>query len=160
MIMVDGAYHCVVEYLDAHLGGNQIKDIVPGEPDAQPTVPTLLVFTDGHTLPILCPDCGEAHSMGMDPDEFLEDMAGLYLIGFSYLPPEDDEPEGIELILSEDEELDPQDADEDNSDTLFVHLLSVQQLTCPDGEPGADDQPGAEDQPGADDDPGAGASPG
>jgi hypothetical protein len=152
MINVDGAYYCVVEYLDAHLGGGQIKDIVPGDNDAQPTVPTCLVFSDGHTLPILCPDCGEGHSLGMDADEFLEDMAGLYLIGFSYLPPEDDEPEGIELILSEDQDLDPNDADDDNSESLFVHLLSVQQLTCPDG--GAEDLPGAEDQPGVEDLPG------
>ena len=59
MIAVDGSYHCVVEYLDAHLGGSQIKDIVPGDPEAQPATPTHLVFCDGHTLPILCPDCGE-----------------------------------------------------------------------------------------------------
>ncbi len=133
MIAVDGSYHCVVEYLDAHLGGSQIKDIVPGDPEAQPATPTHLVFCDGHTLPILCPDCGEAHTMGMEADEFLEDVAGLYLIGFSYLPPEEGEPEGIELILAEDPDLDPNDANDDNSDTLFVHLLSVQQLTCPHG---------------------------
>ena len=133
MITVDGTKYCVVEYLDAHLGGNQIKDIVPGEQEAHPATPTCLVFCDGHTLPILCPDCGEAHTMGMEADEFLEDMAGLYLIGFSYLPPEEDEPEGIELILAEDPDLDPNDANDDNSDTLFVHLSSIQQLTCPHG---------------------------
>lgn len=133
MIAVNGSYHCVVEYLDAHLGGSQIKDIVPGDPEANPATPTYLVFCDGHTLPILCPDCGAAHTMGMEPDEFLEDMAGLYLVGFSYLPPEEDEPEGIELILSQDPDLDPNDANDDNSDTLFVHLSSIQQLTCPHG---------------------------
>jgi hypothetical protein len=131
MIEVDGAYYCVVEYLDAHLGGSQIIDIVPGEPEGRHPTPTSLVFNDGHTLPILCPDCGQAHAIGPEADEFLEDVSGLYLIGFGYLPVEDDEPEGIELVFAKDPELDPDDADEENSETLFVHLRSVQQLTCP-----------------------------
>ena len=132
MIEVAGVHYCVVEYLDAHLGGSQITDIVPGEPEAHPATPTYLVFNDGHTLPIYCPDCGKAHSMGMDADEFLEDVSGLYLIGFGYLPMEEDEPEGIELIFADNPDLDPNDADEDNAETLFVHLQSIQQLTCPD----------------------------
>ena len=131
MIDVDGAYYCVVEYLDAHLGGSQIIDIVPGEPKGRHAAPTSLVFNDGHTLPIFCPDCGRAHAVGPDADQFLDDMSGLYLVGFGYLPVEDDEPEGIELIFSKDPELDPDDADDDNAEMLFVHLRSVQEITCP-----------------------------
>lgn len=131
MIEVEGAYYCVVEYLDAHLGGGQIVDIVPGDEEADPATPTCLVFNDGHTLPILCPDCGEAHPIEGDVDDFLDEVTGLHLIGFSYLPEEDDEPEGVELILAEDPDLDIDDAVDENSQTLFVHLRSVQQLTCP-----------------------------
>ena len=56
------------------------------------------------------------------------------------------------MILAEDEELDPNDADDDNSETLFVHLLSVQQITCPDD--GAEALHDAEDPLGPEDLPG------
>jgi hypothetical protein len=139
LIEVDGSNYCVVEYLDAHLGGSQVVDIVPGEEVSRHRSPTSLVFADGHTLPILCPDCGEPHAMEEDADQFLETMAGLYLIGFGYLPIEEDEPEGVELVFAANPDLDPNDADDDNSETFFVHLHSVQQLTCPDDA--ADDLP-------------------
>ena len=133
LIEVDGSRYCVVEYLDAHLGGGQVTDIVPGEQLGRHATPTSLVFADGHTLPILCPDCGQPHELEETADQFLENMTGLYLIGFGYLPVEEDEPEGVELVFAADPDLDPNDADDVNSETFFVHLRSVEQLTCPDG---------------------------
>src|SRR5512145_311585 len=53
MILMDGEFVCVGEYLYAHLDNAPVTDLL--------TDPVLtLVFQNGHTLPLLCPDCGDS----------------------------------------------------------------------------------------------------
>jgi len=117
MIVLDGEFTCVSEYLEAHVGDSCITDLISG--------PVLtLVFQNGHTLPLLCPDCGQ--SLHIEDKNDLLDMLNGYTItsvrwdheleelGLEFGPP------GISS-----DEIDP-------LDTLFVHLDSIREMTCPD----------------------------
>ena len=127
VIRVGDNYECVIERVDAHLGGKRVKDIVPGKRKT----PLTLVFEDGHTLPLLCPHCGGAlHAAPEDEDQVLEQSAGLYLVGVAYVEPSA-EPEGIALAFASDPDADLEDL-ETELEELVLHLDSARRLTCPD----------------------------
>ena len=127
MIQVGENYECVIERVDAHLGGKRVKDIVPGKRKT----PLTLVFEDGHTLPLLCPDCGGAlHVAPEDEDQVLDQSAGLYLVGVAYVEPST-EPEGIALAFASDPDADLEDP-EAELEEVALHLDSARRLTCPD----------------------------
>lgn len=126
MVRIGDGYECVIERVDTHLGGKRVKDIVPG---SQRT-PVALVFEDGHTLPLLCPDCGDSlHIAPEEEDEFLDEAAGLFLVGVAYVEADQD-PECLALVFTEDPEADPDDPDTPLAEVL-LHLDSAQRLTCP-----------------------------
>jgi hypothetical protein len=116
MIEIDGSYHCVIEHTDALIGAQQITDVVLASGDE----PTALVFANGRRLPLICPCCAEPLQID-DADQLWESAAGLYLVGLSYLPPEEDEPECLEFIFARtlSDEL-PEEAQ-----ALLLHLDSV-----------------------------------
>jgi hypothetical protein len=127
MIRVGDNYECVIERVDGHLGGKRVKDIVP--PGTK--TPLTLVFEDGHTIPLFCPDCGGAlHVAPQDEDEVLSEISGCYLVGVAYVQA-GEEPEGLALAFARDPEADPDDPDA-LTDELVLHLDSARQLTCPD----------------------------
>lgn len=57
MLRIHGRLECVVEYLDRCLGGQRFVEIV--EQGRQLSC----VFENGHTLPLICPCCGESLTM-------------------------------------------------------------------------------------------------
>lgn len=130
MLRIDDAYECVVERIDDHLGGRQVKDVIPAGKGA----PVALVFDDGHTIPLLCPDCGGSVHME-DADSFLDSVAGLYLVGVSaYVEEVEDGVEREALALGFAPEPDgPEEPDvwEDSLDWLPIHVESARRITCP-----------------------------
>ena len=127
MIRIEDNYECVIESVDAHLGGKRVKDIIPGKRGS----PLTLVFEDGHTLPLLCRDCGGAlHVASEDEDQVLEQSSGLYLVGVAYVE-SGEEHEGLALAFASRPDADPEDP-EPEMEELLLHLDSARRLTCPD----------------------------
>lgn len=130
LVRVGVGYECVVERVGAHLMDKQVQDIIP----ASDRTPITLVFHDGHTLPLFCPDCGDAlHVAAEQEDKFLEEFAGLYVIGVAYLEPgaaEDNSPEMIALAFGQQPGLNPEVSDVVMQE-LYLHLESARRLTCP-----------------------------
>ena len=115
MILLDDEFVCVLEYLTAHLEESPVSDLV--------TEPSLsLVFQNGHTLPLLCPDCGESLHIS-DHNEMLDDISGLTIIDVDW------DPELEELYLIFGKATD--DPDSENLPDIAVHLNSIRGLTCP-----------------------------
>lgn len=116
MILINDEFVCIAEYLYAHIDNASVNDLV--------TEPILsLVFQNGHTLPLICPDCGESLHV-TDQSELLDEINGLTLINVDW----DDDVE--ELML----EFGPPGSHADDIDDtpyLIVHLDSVRGLTCP-----------------------------
>lgn len=112
---------CVGAYLLDHLREAPITDIL--------TEPFLsLVFQNGHTLPLLCPECAESVHIE-DTDEFLELLAGLSVVAVEWDEggKHEGDSEALLLIVG-----DPT-GDESLYRTLPIHLASVFGLTCPEG---------------------------
>jgi hypothetical protein len=116
MILMDGEFVCVGEYLYAHLDNAPVTDLM--------TDPVLtLVFQNGHTLPLLCPDCGDSLHIN-DQTALLDSINGLTIVALEW----DDENE--ELVI----EFGRVEAEEDEAEvleSLSIHLNSVRGLTCP-----------------------------
>ena len=113
--------------IDTFRGGKRVKDILP---DSQGT-PFELIFEDGHTLPLLCPDCGRSlHVSHQNEDQVLNEVTGLYLVGLAYVEPEEG-LSGLALLFSRDP-----NANLENPATatkeIVLHLDSARRLTCPD----------------------------
>jgi hypothetical protein len=127
MISIGGNYCCVIVYANELLGTQQVMD----------DIPTRLIFANGHTLPLLCPDCGEPLHIE-DTDEFLESIAGLYLFALAFVPPSKDAPEGgMEFVFAPS--LDEADFElPEDSQSLMPHLDSVRGIALQDDvtEPG------------------------
>lgn len=127
MIRVGDNYECVIERVDAHLGGKRVKDILPGNR----RTPFALVFEDGHTLPLLCPDCGRSlHVAPENEEQALDEASGLFLVGLAYVAPGED-PEGLALVFARDPDADVADP-ETPTQEILLHLDSARKLTCPD----------------------------
>jgi hypothetical protein len=123
MIEIDYEYVCIGEYLFAHLNNTGVTDLL-SEPQLT------LVFQNGHTMPLLCPDCGESLHID-DEDLLLNSLNGLAIIGigwdediqtvilhFGTLP---EDTEDIEDYIDEVEPL----------ESLEIHLDSIRGITCP-----------------------------
>lgn len=119
MILIEDELVCVGEYLYAHLNNAPVNDLL--------TDPVLtLIFQNGHTLPLLCPDCGESLHVS-DQSGLLDTLNGLAILALEW------DDENFELIVefgrptSEDED----EEEGEPVETLFLHLNSVRGLTCP-----------------------------
>lgn len=115
MIDIEDEFVCVSEYLYAHLDGTPVIDLVT-EPELA------LVFQNGHTLPLLCPDCGQSLHIG-DLDGLLETLTGMVIIDVDW--------NSVENALVIEFGLPSATGDVQTGEILFVHLNSVQALTCP-----------------------------
>lgn len=116
MLNINGAMVCVAEYLFEHLDNSPVTDII-----SKPVL--TLVFQNGHTLPVLCPDCGQ--SAHVDEDLLLNVLDGLVLVDSAW----DDETQALILDFG----LEPGDAysEDEPFESMMVHLDSVRRLTCP-----------------------------
>ena len=127
MFLLDDEYVCVLEYVDEHLGGKQVKDLVVIEGGL-----VSILFEDDHELPLLCPHCGDP--IGVDENEFLDEVSDLYLVALQYVPadPAADEYEGVELLFASDPDVEIDDIPDDvDTYTLLVHRDSARELVCP-----------------------------
>jgi hypothetical protein len=108
---------CIRAYLLDHLREAQIIDLL--------TKPFLtLVFQNGHTLPLLCPECGESLHVENEND-LLEQITGLSVVNVEWNRGEEhDERAALLLIVGKSR-------DESTYYTLPIHLDSVFGLTCP-----------------------------
>jgi hypothetical protein len=116
MIMLEAEFRCVTEFVESHLGDSRITDLISG--------PVLtLVFQNGHTLPLLCPDCGQSLHIE-DKNELLDSLSGMTITAVRW----DHELEELALEFglpgNAYDDIEPLDA-------LFVHLNSVREMTCP-----------------------------
>ncbi len=116
MLKINGQFTCVAEYLNAHISNAPITDLI--------TEPLLsLVFQNGHTLPLLCPDCGESLHV-FDYNELLDDINGLTVIDIDW-------DEDIEELILDFGRPGSDKNESDDPPMLAVHLDSVRELTCP-----------------------------
>jgi len=116
-----GEMVCVGEFLFSHLEWSSVGDLI-----SQPIL--TLVFQNGHTLPLLCPDCGQ--SFHADEDELLQALNGLSIIGIEW----DDDTDALLLYFGEVPEVveDPEAFEQiPTKEVLEVHLNVVYGLTCP-----------------------------
>ena len=121
MIVIDNEFVCVSEYLYAHLADICVTDLM--------TQPILtLIFQNGHTLPLICPDCGQSlHAE--DHNELLNRLNGLVITGIAW-------EYDLEQLIIEFGHLEDNSDEEDEDEyapeeTLFIHLDSARELTCP-----------------------------
>lgn len=124
LIEAGGETQCLFDFVDDHLGGRSVVDLVPDSGEGHPGA---LVFDDGHTLPLLCPHCAEAAWLE-DPETLLAQVAGRYLVGLEYA----EGPDGKELLLlmAPEPEVDLDDEDLELIE-VATHPESVRRLTCP-----------------------------
>lgn len=123
-LLVSGVRECLFDFVDEHLGGLAVTDLVPDSGDDRPGA---LVFSDGHSLPLLCPHCAKAAYLE-DPDQLLAQVAGLYLVALDYV--EDEEGKNLLLLLAAEPDADP----EDEAVTIVevsTHPESARRLRCP-----------------------------
>jgi len=127
MLLIDDDYVCSLEYVDEHLGGKQVKDLVVIDEGL-----ITVLFEDDHELPLLCPHCGDP--LDLDEDELLSQIGGLYLVALQYEPadPEADEYEGIDFLFASDPDVDVENIPDDvRTEALLLHLDSAFELVCP-----------------------------
>lgn len=126
IIDVGGDSTCIGEYVFAHLFNTPVTDLI-SEPELT------LVFQNGHTMPLLCPDCGKSLHIN-DEDILLNTLNGLTIIDLGY------DPDSGAVIL--DFGTFPNNLDADSAfideiddveplDSLNVHLDSIRGITCP-----------------------------
>jgi hypothetical protein len=124
MIQIGGSYECLFDFVDGHLGGLTVTDLVP---DSGEDRPGALVFSDGHTLPLLCPHCAKAARLE-DPEALMAQVAGLSLVALEYV--EDEEGRSLLLLLAADPEADLE-SEETELLEVATHPESARRLTCP-----------------------------
>ncbi len=118
-----GDYACIGEYTFAHLENTPVTDLI-----SEPVL--TLVFQNGHTMPLLCPDCGQSLHIN-DEDTLLNTLNGLVIMDIGY------DPDTGAVIL--DFGTFPDDMDVESAfideieplDSIEVHLNSILGITCP-----------------------------
>ncbi len=115
-IHVSSDYVCLFEYVDAHVGGQAVRDLIPGTLNT----PATLVFADGHVMPLLCAHCGKGLHV-TDADAALEVIAGQSLVALEY----DKEDKALVLVFAPDPE------HREGGEAVPVHLESARKLVCP-----------------------------
>jgi len=126
MLKINNDYVCIGEYVFAHLYGSPIQDII--------TEPVLtLVFQNGHTMPLLCPDCGQSLHIG-DEDEWLNTLAGLFIVDMDWY----EETQVVILDFGHEPERNDDDGlmedfidEEEPVASVAIHPESIRGLTCP-----------------------------
>lgn len=124
MIRVGDYYHCLFEHVDGLIGGQQIKQVLPGDDDT----PLTLVFANRRAMPLYCADCGGPLQAHVDEiEEALAAIAGWYLYSLGYAAPTAEEPEYLELVFapSFDEAGAAEPPDEQS---ICVHLQSAREI--------------------------------
>jgi hypothetical protein len=117
MLVLGEEFVCIGEYLAAHIDHSPITDLI--------TEPTLaLVFQNGHTLALLCPDCGDSLHIS-DHNVLLDEINGLTVVEVDW----DEDLE--ELLLGFGRPGSNGHEEQDIAFELEVHLDSVRNLTCP-----------------------------
>ncbi len=134
MIMVRGNYVCLLEHIDAHIGSKQVTEVVEGPLPGSPKA--MLKFNDGHTLPMLCPDCGEPlHVVGKAAEACRRDLLGRYLVGLYYLKPEGELPASVEFSFARSPDMDPNVVPDKELEHVRLHMNGAKQIGCPDRAP-------------------------
>ncbi len=119
MIAIDDDFLCVSEFLYAHLDGTAVTDLL--------TEPVLsLIFQNGHTMPLLCPDCGQSLHVD-DHEDLLKKISGLAIVDVEWNDYE-------EALVVEFARLDNNDGEFESGEILVLHLDSVRGLTCPNNQ--------------------------
>jgi len=123
IVKIKGEYVCIGEYLFAHLYNTTVTDLI-SEPELT------LVFQNGHTVPLLCPDCKQSLHIN-DEDFLLNTLNGAALVDVGWDPDAQAVfldfgrfPDDLDAATAFIEETEP-------LDSLAVHLDSVHGLTCP-----------------------------
>lgn len=124
MMTVGRASICLFDFVDQHLGGLAVADLVP---DGGADRPGALVFADGHSLPLLCPHCAAAAELD-EPDALLQQLAGLTLVAMEYA--DDEAGRQLLLLFAPDPALDLDDPDSEVVE-LATHPESARRLSCP-----------------------------
>ena len=116
MVYIKGEFLCVGEYLYDHLGDSCITDLI--------TEPVFtLIFQNGHTLPLYCPDCGESIHLENHSD-LLDTINGLVITDIEW----DHELECLALGFGRPEDM---AYEEEPQHIFFIDLNSARELTCP-----------------------------
>ena len=127
MLRIEDEYVCILEYVDEHLGGKQVKDLIVAEGGL-----IAILFDDDHELPLLCQHCGDP--IEADADELLNELSGLYLAALQWVSadPESDEYEGIEVLFAADPDVDVDRLPDDSEvHAIVLHPDSAWDLVCP-----------------------------
>ena len=117
MLVIDGDYRCVAEYLDENIGSGVavVSDLLVD--------PATLIFSNGCSLPLLCPCCGKLTRFREDLAEALLDgVTGLALIGLRW-----SEQAPYELAL----EFGRPGSEPVGGNPLVVHLETARELQRP-----------------------------
>jgi hypothetical protein len=124
MMEAGGDIVCLFDFLGDHLGGLAVTDLVP---DGGADQPGALVFSDGHSLPLLCPHCARAARLE-DPSALLAQVAGQHLVGLEYA--EEAGERQLFLLFAVDPEASLDDRDMDLLE-ITTHPESARRLACP-----------------------------
>ncbi len=117
MILIDDEFVCVAEYLYAHIDNAPVNDLL--------THPTLtLVFQNGHTLPLLCPSCGDSVHVE-DSSQLLDNLNGLTVVDMEW------DADAEELLVHFGHPEEDEEEEIDVLETVALHLDSVRGITCP-----------------------------
>lgn len=118
-----GDIACIGEYTFAHLYDTTVTDLI-----SEPVL--TLVFQNGHTMPLLCPHCGQSLHIN-DEDLLLNTLNGLAIVDMGY------DPTTGAVILDFGKFPDDMDAESafidriEPLDSIEVHLNSIRGITCP-----------------------------
>jgi len=118
-----GDWACIGEFLFAHLYNTTVTDLI-----SEPVL--TLVFQNGHTMPLLCPDCGQSLHVH-DEDLLLNTLNGLSIVDMGH------DPDTNAVILDFGKFPDDIDAEAafmehvEPLESLEVHLSSIRGITCP-----------------------------
>ena len=122
MIQYAGKTVCSIEHVLEHLSGKRIVDLVPSQDGSAPE----LIFADGHTLPLYCPECNGPLRPPISEDEMLDLVNGLAVVCACYAPLDDEpnSPNVFWIALG----IDP---DDDELSDIPLSLRSVTEMNIP-----------------------------
>jgi hypothetical protein len=121
MLVIDDGYVCAAEYLNSHINYSPVSDLLDS--------PVLtLVFQNGHTLPLLCPDCGESLHVH-DDSTLLDSIYGLTIVEMDWNPEDELLYLGFGRLAMDDD--DDTYSEPEIAQEITVSLNSVRGLTCP-----------------------------
>ncbi|MEM7035294.1 MAG: hypothetical protein AAF629_37490, partial [Chloroflexota bacterium] len=122
IITVQGVSVCVAEYVFEHLENTTVTDLIT-HPDL------VLVFQNGHTLPLYIPATGKPIFVD-DDDELLDSLNGLSVIDVEW----DEDEKAVVLYFGQPMREEPMTLSDEPELTISigVHLNSIREMSCPD----------------------------